>query len=129
MPFQKNNRVMSMKRFLAAVPVLLFLSAPALAAESNIDTLIKQSRAAEAAGNTPDAILYIQSALVADPSRAATYAALGDFYARAHQTDLAMQYYDEALDLDPADPAAKKGMAQVSRAQRGGKSAALDNHQ
>ncbi len=116
-----------MKRFLLAVPVLALLSAPALAAENNIDTLIKESRAAEAAGNTPDAILYIQSALVADPSRAATYAALGDFYARAHQTDLAMQYYDEALDLDPTDPAAKKGMAQVSRTERGGKSAALDN--
>ncbi len=115
-----------MKRFFLAVPVLALLSAPAIAAESNIDSLIKQSRTAEAAGNTPDAILYIQSALVADPSRAATYAALGDFYARAHQTDLAMQYYDEALDLDPSEPAAKKGMAEVSRAEKTGKSAALD---
>lgn len=117
-----------MKHLLLVVSALSFLSAPALAAESNIDTLIKESRTAEAAGNTQDAILYIQSALVADPSRAATYAALGDFYARAHQTDLAMQYYDEALDIDPSDPAAKKGMAEVSRTERTGKSAALDNN-
>jgi tetratricopeptide (TPR) repeat protein len=118
-----------MKRLAFAAACLALLSAPAFASDANIESLIKQSRAAEAAGNTPDAILYIQSALVADPSRAATYAALGDFYARAHQNDLAMQYYDEALDLDPSDPAAKKGMAQVSRAERTGKSAALDNDQ
>lgn len=117
-----------MKHLLVAASMLSFLSVPAVAAESNIDALIKESRTAESAGNTQDAILYIQAALVADPSRAATYAALGDFYARAHQTDLAMQYYDEALDIDPADPAAKKGMAEVSRAERTGKSAALDNN-
>jgi cytochrome c-type biogenesis protein CcmH/NrfG len=122
-----------MKRFLLAVSILAVsvlsaLSVPALASESHIDALIRESRAAERAGNTQDAILYIQSALVADPSRAATYAALGDFYARAHQDDLAMQYYDEALDLDPSDPTAKKGMAEVSRAERTGKSAALDNN-
>lgn len=116
-----------MKRFLLVAPLLAFLSVPAFA--DNINSLIKQSRAAEAAGNTQDAILYIQSAMVADPSRASTYAALGDFYARAHQTDLAMQYYDEALDLDPNDPAAKKGMAQVSRSERNAKAAALDNDQ
>jgi cytochrome c-type biogenesis protein CcmH/NrfG len=118
-----------MKRLLLALPLLALFSAPAFAVDSNIDALIKQSRTAEEAGDTPDAILYIQSALVADPSRAATYAALGDFYARAHQTDLAMQYYDQALDLDPSDPAAKKGMAQVSRAEKTGKSAALDKDQ
>lgn len=118
-----------MKNSLLAASVLAVLAGPAIASDSNIDALIKQSRAAEAQGNTQDAILYIQSALVADPSRAATYAALGDFYARAHQTDLAMQYYDEALDLDPSDPAAKKGMAQVSHAEKTGKSAALDNDQ
>lgn len=117
-----------MKRLFLAVSLLSVLSVPAWATENNIDTLIKESRAAEAAGNTQDAILYIQAALVADPSRAGTYAALGDFYARAHQTDLAMQYYDEALDIDPSDPAAKKGMAEVSRAERTGKSAALDNN-
>ncbi|HVZ70135.1 MAG TPA: tetratricopeptide repeat protein [Rhizomicrobium sp.] len=117
-----------MKRLLLAASVLSLFSAPAFAADNNIDMLIKESRAAEAAGNSQDAILYIQAALVADPSRAATYAALGDFYARAHQTDLAMQYYDEALDIDPSDPAAKKGMAEVSRAERTGKSAALDNN-
>jgi len=116
-----------MKRLLLAASVFSLLGTSVLA-DSNVDALIKQSRVAEDAGNTQDAILYIQSALVADPSRAATYAALGDFYARAHQTDLAMQYYDEALDLDPSDSAAKRGMAQVSRDERTGKSAALDNN-
>lgn len=117
-----------MKRLFLALSVLPLLAAPSFAEDSNVEALIRQSRAAEQAGNFPDAILYIQAALVADPSRAATYAALGDFYARAHQNDLAMQYYDKALDLDPSNSAAKKGMAEISRAERAGKSAALDNN-
>jgi|GEM_PF-5573340 len=115
-----------MKRLLLAASLLALFCAPVFAAD-NIDTLIRESRSAEAAGNSPDAILYIQSALVADPGRASTYAALGDFYVRAHQGDLAMQYYDQALNIDPAEPAAKRGMAQLARSERTGKSAALDN--
>lgn len=115
-----------MKRLLLAVPLLALFCAPVLAAD-NVDTLIRESRGAEEAGNIPDAILYIQSALVADPGRASTYAALGDFYVRARQSDLAMQYYDQALDINPAEPAAKRGMAQLARSERTGKSATLDN--
>lgn len=116
-----------MKRLLLALPFVALFCTSVLAAD-NIDTLIRQSRSAEQAGNIPDAILYIQSALVADPGRAATYAALGDFYVRANQSDLAMQYYDQALDLNPTEPTAKRGMALIARSERTGKSAALDNN-
>jgi cytochrome c-type biogenesis protein CcmH/NrfG len=121
----RTNRIgYFMKRFLLAIPVLALLSGPAFA--DNVGTLLKESRAAEAAGNTQNAILYIQSAMVADPARASTYVALGDFYARAHQTDIATQYYHEALTLDPSNSAAKKGIAQDARAEGNAKAAALD---
>jgi cytochrome c-type biogenesis protein CcmH/NrfG len=113
-----------MKSFLLAISILALLSAPASA--DNVSKLLKESRTAEAAGKTQDAILYIQAAMVADPARASTYVALGDFYARAHQTDIAGQYYDEALKLDPSNSAAKKGLAQVDRAEAVAKATALD---
>lgn len=86
----------------------LVVAAPALAS-NRIERLTASAHAAEAKGHIEDAAMLLQAAIVAKPSRAAGYVALGDFYARHDDPHFAHKYYDEALYLDPTLPAALAG--------------------
>ncbi len=102
-----------------AVPVLAalllgLLAVPAMAGP--IESLMTRARAAEAAGHLDTAALLMQSAIVANPARAASYVALGDLYARHGDPHFAHKYYDDALYLEPALPAALAGAGQADLA-------------
>src|SRR5690348_5697099 len=104
--------------------VLLFVPAAAAGAsvpkakdaQPTAESLLAKSRAAEQTGHLEQALRYAQAAIVADPARASTYTALGDLYMRAHDADSAGLYYAEALEIDPADQAAQKGLADAGSA-------------
>src|SRR5215469_8625248 len=90
--------------------VALLVAPAAFASTSAADSLLAKSKAAEQAGNRDAALRFAQAAIVADPSRPASYTALGDLYMRASQSDFASFYYAEALQIDPQDPAAQRGL-------------------
>ena len=87
-------------------------SAPAKAeAPLSVDALLTQARAASTKGDTELAVRLAQSAIVADPARPTSYVALGDIYAEAGQPEYARSFYDAALGIDPAQPAALKAIS------------------
>src|SRR5689334_20326426 len=101
----------------AVILSAVFLSTPACA-QGNADTLLAQSRAAERTGNTTAAIRLAQSAIVADPLHTTSYVTLGDLYLRADQSDFAGFYYAEALEIEPDNKDALKGMAEADAHNR-----------
>ena len=113
-----------MSRVLGSVvaAALLLVSAPALA--DTVDSLLAKSQSAARAGHMDTAEHFAQAAIVADPTRASTYAALGDLYAHADQAEFASFYYGEALDIDPQNHAALAGLDHVKTAERSSSAAA-----
>jgi tetratricopeptide (TPR) repeat protein len=112
--------------------VALLLAPAAFASTSAADSLLAKSRAAEQAGNRDAALRLAQAAIVADPTRVASYTALGDLYMRASQSDFASFYYTEALAIDPQDPAAQRGLELADKASETATAAAassLDKNQ
>jgi cytochrome c-type biogenesis protein CcmH/NrfG len=105
-----------MRRIVLFALFLSLTAGPALA--DNVDTLLARSKAAQSRGENDTAIRLAQAAIVADPARAASYAALGDLYARDKEGSFATYYFDEALSIDPTLPEAIKGLAQVEGAQK-----------
>ena len=99
---------------MAATRALPAKLAPAPAALSAED-LMRQAQAASAKGDNDLAFRLAQAAIVADPTRPATYDLLADLYAGAGQGDYASFYYGEALSIDPSDPAAGRGTAELNR--------------
>jgi tetratricopeptide (TPR) repeat protein len=93
----------------------LAMAGPALA-NHRIAHLMARARIAERQGKVADAVMLYQAAIVANPSRAASYVALGDFYARHKDPHFAHKYYDEALYLDPTLPAALEGAGRADLA-------------
>jgi len=94
-------------RGIFAATAFALIAAPALAHPSPIS----RSRAAEDKGQIAQALLVIQSAIVAHPGDPANYIALADLYSRTGHPNAAIKYYDDALFIDPIDKAALKGMA------------------
>ncbi len=88
---------------------------PPIAAALSADDLMRQAQAASAKGDTDLALRLAQAAIVADPAKPATYDLLADLYAGAGQGDYASFYYGEALGIDPSDPAATRGTAELAR--------------
>jgi tetratricopeptide (TPR) repeat protein len=84
---------------------------PALSA----DDLMRDAQAAQAKGDHDLALRLAQSAIVAAPSRPATYTALGDIYAVSGDADFARFYYRQALQIDPIDADATRSMAALDR--------------
>ena len=78
--------------------------------------LIAQSRTAMQMGDKDLAVRMAQSAIVAAPARTDTYVALGDVYAASGEAEYAREYYDQALNIDPADAGALKAVASLDRA-------------
>jgi cytochrome c-type biogenesis protein CcmH/NrfG len=103
-----------MKRILLFAVALSLAAGPVFAA--SVESLMARSKAAEARGSADTAIRLAQSAIVADPARASSYAALGDLYVRENQMGFAAYYYGEALTIDPLQPDALKGLALADRA-------------
>jgi len=92
-------------------PVPVAQPAPSLSA----DDLIRDAQAAQARGEHDLALRLAQSAIVAAPSRPATYTALGDLYAANGDGDFARFYYRQALSIDPVDADATRAMAMLDR--------------
>jgi tetratricopeptide (TPR) repeat protein len=88
---------------------------PPAAAALSADDLMRQAQAASAKGDSDLALHLAQAAIVADPAKPATYDLLADLYAGAGQGDYASFYYGEALGIDPSDPAAARGTAELNR--------------
>ncbi|HKY17612.1 MAG TPA: tetratricopeptide repeat protein [Rhizomicrobium sp.] len=103
---------------LAASPVL---AAPTSSAKAEIsvtvESLLARAQAAIGKGETELAVRLAQSAIVADPARPTSYVALGNIYAQAGQPDYARNFYDAALNIDPAEPSALKALSALSRSQ------------
>jgi tetratricopeptide (TPR) repeat protein len=97
-----------LRAILAATAFAAF-AAPALAHPN--PSILARSHAAEAKGQIAEALLLIQSAIVAHPADPKNYIALGDLYTRTGHPKAALKYYDDALFIDPIDKAALKGMA------------------
>ncbi|HSZ10544.1 MAG TPA: hypothetical protein VK759_00115 [Rhizomicrobium sp.] len=93
--------------------VLCVAASPALA--DDVSALVHKSHAAESHGKLDNAIMLMQSAMVADPARVDTYVALGDLYRRAHEDAFAQHFYDEALTLDPQADGASRGISLIGR--------------
>ena len=79
------------------------------------DELMRQAQAANAKGDKDLAVRLAQAAIVADPAKPQTYDLLADLYAGEGQSDFASFYYNEALGIDPSDPAAIRGAAGQGR--------------
>jgi len=80
-----------------------------------VESLLTQARSASTKGDTELAVRLAQSAIVADPARPTSYVALGDIYAEAGQPEFARNFYDAALGIDPAQPAALKAIAALGK--------------
>jgi Flp pilus assembly protein TadD len=80
-----------------------------------VESLLTQAHAAVTKGDTELAVRLAQSAIVADPARPTSYVALGDIYAEAGQPDYARNFYDAALGIDPAQPAALKAISALDQ--------------
>jgi Flp pilus assembly protein TadD len=77
--------------------------------------LIAQSRLAATQGQPELAERLAQAAIVAAPAQPKAYIALGDVYAGAGQRDYARSYYEQALAIDPQEPAALKALAALGQ--------------
>jgi len=111
------------RRAIPLLAALIVATAPAFAASKpaipaakaeaplTVEALLAQAHAAVTKGDTELAVRLAQSAIVADPARPTSYVALGDIYAEAGQPEYARSFYDAALGIDPAHPAALKAIA------------------
>jgi Flp pilus assembly protein TadD len=100
-----------------SIPVLLLALAvvPASAATTpEANQLITQAQDAQVKGDHDLAVRLAQAAIVADPTRPEPYVALGEIYARQGQAEFARAYFDAALEVDPQDAAAQRGIAALA---------------
>jgi Flp pilus assembly protein TadD len=72
--------------------------------------------AAARQGDRDAAIQLFQSAIVYAPNDPVPYAKLGNFYAGSGQAELASQYYNSALNVQPAYAPALQGLALLALA-------------
>ena len=99
----------------AKAPAKAAALAKAPEAPITVESLLTQAHAASTKGETELAVRLAQSAIVADPARPTSYVALGDIYAEAGQPEYARSFYDAALGIDPAHPAALKAIAALGK--------------
>lgn len=72
--------------------------------------------AAAKQGDKDAAIQLFQSAIIYAPNNPMPYTRLGNFYAGSGQMELASQYYNSALNVQPAFAPALQGLAMVALA-------------
>ena len=88
-------------------------AAPAKDEVLTVDSLLERADAALAKGQTDDALLLGQAAVVIAPTDPKPYVALGNLYIRANRAEFARGFYDKALDIDPQDSAALAAIAKL----------------
>jgi Flp pilus assembly protein TadD len=110
-----NFRAIPILLLLAASPVWAAPAKPKAEPPVTVETLLAQAHAAVGRGETELALRLAQSAIVADPARPTSYVALGDIYAESGQPDYARSFYDAALGIDPAEPAALKALSALEQ--------------
>jgi Flp pilus assembly protein TadD len=73
-------------------------------------------RAEEAAGHGDGlaAIQLFQSAIIYAPATPEPYIGIAGYYSANGQTELAEKYFDIALEMDPANPPALRGLALIA---------------
>lgn len=67
-------------------------------------------------GDRVAALQLYQSAIIYSPAEPEPYNRLAEFYAMADESDMAGKYFGIALDVDPANPLALKGLALLALA-------------
>jgi cytochrome c-type biogenesis protein CcmH/NrfG len=82
-----------------------------------VESLLSEAHQAVGKGDTELAVRLAQSAIVADPARPTSYVALGDIYAVTGEPEYARSFYEEALDIDPANPIALKALANLEHSR------------
>ena len=108
----KRRFVLSLCAALSAVPAAA--AAVVTTAESltaNPGSFLQQADAAAQQGDALAAVQLYQSAIIFAPLDPNGYNRLAELYVTTNQPDLAEKYFGIALDVDPANPLALKGLA------------------
>jgi len=90
-------------------------ASPGAAAQA--EDFLRQAEDAQSRGDDLTAIQLYQSAIIYAPATIEPYLGIAEYYSDSDQLDLAEKYFDIALELDPANPSAHKGLALLSLAQ------------
>jgi tetratricopeptide (TPR) repeat protein len=101
-------------RIVAVASILL--ASPGAAPANYPESLLARSRAAEKSGNKLVAERLAQSAIVSDPLQASSYVGLADLYMREGHADFAGFYYAKALEIDPQNKEARRGLEAADHA-------------
>lgn len=86
-------------------------------AHAQTEDYMRRAEEAVTRGESLTAIQLYQSAIISAPATIEPYLGIAEFYAYSEQPDLAEKYFDIALELDPANPPALKGLALVALSQ------------
>ncbi len=108
---RKRVALLSIMLF-CALPAPVFAASPAMSQASQ--SLLSRGLAAHDAKR---AQRFLEQSIVADPSNAAAFGALGNLYEREGQRAKARKYYDLALGADPVDLTALSGAAALDLAE------------
>jgi Tfp pilus assembly protein PilF len=85
-------------------------AAPAAPAPS-LEMMLRDAQSAAARGDIAAALQLHHTAIIFAPAEPAAYNALAQLHANENQLELAQRYYTIALEIDPANPTALKGLA------------------
>jgi len=77
--------------------------------------LVQMATALVAANKADDAITWLQLNAEFNPKSSATYAALGQAYARKNDNPNAIKNYEKAIELDPNNQIAKRQLEQLKK--------------
>ncbi len=105
------------RRFVLSICVVLCAGPASLAAVAaegpapSAGTFLQEADEAAKQGNALAAVQLYQSAIIFAPSDPNGYNRLAQYYVGAHQPDMAEKYFGIALDVDPANASALKGLA------------------
>jgi cytochrome c-type biogenesis protein CcmH/NrfG len=113
-------------RFIAAALGSLFATMIATGVFAQGVDYLREAEAAATRGDRLSAIHLFQSAIIFSPARPEPYLGIAEFYAAGNQAMLAGKYFGIALEVDPANPPALKGLAMLALAE--GDIAAAEAH-
>jgi Tfp pilus assembly protein PilF len=77
----------------------------------SLEMMLRDAQNAAARGDIAAALQLHHTAIIFAPAEPAAYNALAQLHARENQLELAQRYYTIALEIDPANPTALKGLA------------------
>jgi cytochrome c-type biogenesis protein CcmH/NrfG len=86
-------------------------------AHAQAEDFLDRARAAEINGDIVSATQLYQSAIIYGSAMVEPYIGIAEFYAGNAEPNLAEKYFDIALELDPANPTALKGLGMLDLAE------------